>query len=316
MLNPRHHLVDSSCPGDDMTTLKGTITKGIGGFYYVEAADGIFECKARGSFRNDGVTPLVGDHVSITVNDGDTENTIDEIFERRNELRRPPVANIDRIIIVVASTEPRPNPLVIDRLTAIAVRKGIEPVIVLNKADLKDVADLRAIYEKTPFPVVTTNGLTGEGVDELRALLEGKTCAFTGNSGVGKSTLLNALDPTLDLATAAISRKLGRGRHTTRECTLMHVCGGYVVDTPGFASLEFAKNELVLKEDLEDCFPEFEPYIAQCKFHPSCAHLSDKGCAVTAAVEAGEISESRHRSYRAMYEEVKDLEAWQLKSSK
>lgn len=299
-----------------MTTLTGTIVKGIGGFYYVEAADGIYECRARGVFRNDGVTPLVGDRVSITVNDGDTENTIDEIFERKNELRRPPVANIDRVIIVVASKEPRPNPLVIDRLTAIAVRKGIEPVIVLNKADLKDVSELKETYDKTPFPVVITNGLTGEGTDELKALLNGKTCAFTGNSGVGKSTLLNALDPTLDLATAEISRKLGRGRHTTRECTLMNVCGGYVVDTPGFASLEFARDELVLKEELEDCFPEFEPYIAHCRFHPSCAHMNDKGCAVTAAVEEGLIAESRYRSYRAMYEEVKDLEAWQLKPSK
>jgi len=299
-----------------MTTLTGTIVKGIGGFYYVEAADGIYECRARGVFRNDGVTPLVGDRVSITVNDGDIENTIDEIFERKNELRRPPVANIDRVIIVVASKEPRPNPLVIDRLTAIAVRKGIEPVIVLNKADLKDVSELKEAYDKTPFPVVITNGLTGEGTDELKALLNGKTCAFTGNSGVGKSTLLNALDPTLDLATAEISRKLGRGRHTTRECTLMNVCGGYVVDTPGFASLEFARDELVLKEELEDCFPEFEPYIANCRFHPSCAHMNDKGCAVTAAVGEGLIAESRYRSYRAMYEEVKDLEAWQLKPSK
>lgn len=299
-----------------MTQTTGTIIKGIGGFYYVEAADGIYECKARGAFRKEGLTPLVGDRVSITVHEGEHENTIDEIFPRENELRRPPVANIDRLFIVVASTEPRPNPLVIDRLTAIAVRKGIEPVIVLNKADLKDVTDLKDAYEKTPFSVVVTNGLTGEGTEELKGLLQGKTCAFTGNSGVGKSTLLNALDTELDLATAAISKKLGRGKHTTRECTLMNVCGGYVVDTPGFASLEFARDELVLKEDLEDCFPEFEPYIPQCKFHPSCAHMNDKGCAVTHAVEKGYIAQSRYRSYRTMFEEVKDLEAWQLKSSK
>ena len=161
-----------------------------------------------------------------------------------------------------------------------------------------------------------TNGLTGEGTEALKALLKDRTSAFTGNSGVGKSTLLNALEPELELATAEISRKLGRGRHTTRECTLMKVCGGYVVDTPGFASLEFARDEQVLKEDLEDCFPEFGPYIARCRVHPYCAHMNDAGCAVTAAVEEGVIAGSRYRSYRAMYEEVKDLAAWQLKSPK
>lgn len=299
-----------------LTEYNGTIIKGIGGFYYVEAADGIYECKARGAFRKDGITPLVGDHVRIGVQEGDAENTVEEIFERRNELRRPPVANIDRMILVVASTEPRPNPLVIDRLTTLAVRKDIEPVIVLNKADLKDVAELQDIYGKTPFPVVVTNGLSGEGIEPLRELLYGKTCAFTGNSGVGKSTLLNALDPSLNLATAEISKKLGRGKHTTRECTLMKVCGGYVVDTPGFAALEFTRDELVLKEDLQYLFPEFEPFLGQCKFHPSCAHMSDKGCAVTQAVEEGVISESRYRSYQAMYEEVKDLSAWQLENRK
>ena len=297
---------------NELKEYTGTIVKGIGGFYYVEAADGIYECKARGAFRKEGITPLVGDHVRITVQEGEADNSVEEIFPRRNELRRPPVANIDRIIIVVASMEPRPNPLVIDRLTVLALRQDIEPAIVLNKADLKDVSDLKAIYDRTPFPVVVTNGKTGEGTDELKKLLEGKTCAFTGNSGVGKSTLLNALDPSLDLATAEISRKLGRGKHTTRECTLLKVCGGYVVDTPGFASLDFERGEKILKEDLADYFPEFDPYVASCKFHPSCAHRNDKGCAVAAAVAAGEIAESRYRSYLAMYEEVKDVAAWQL----
>lgn len=296
----------------DLNELTGTIIKGIGGFYYVEAADGIYECKARGAFRKDGITPLVGDHVRISIRDGEEDNAVEEIFPRRNSLRRPPVANIDRIVIVVASMEPRPNPLVIDRLTVMALRQDIEPVIALNKADLKDVTELKETYEKTPFPVVVTSGTTGEGIEELKALLAGKTCAFTGNSGVGKSTLLNALDPTLELATAEISRKLGRGRHTTRECTLLKIGDGYVVDTPGFAALEFERGEKILKEDLADYFPEFEPYIASCKFHPSCAHLKDKGCAVTAALEAGEIAESRYRSYQAMYEEARDLSAWQL----
>ena len=294
-------------------TQNGTIIKGIGGFYYVETAEGIFECKARGVFRKEKITPMVGDNVVITVNEN-TDNTIDEIKERRSFLLRPPVANIDQLIIVVSCTQPRPNTLLVDRLTAIAVKNNIEPVIVLNKIDLADVEDLKDIYKKTVFNVIEACGKTGEGTDEIKEILKNKISAFTGNSGVGKSTLLNQIDPHLNLETNEISQKLGRGKHTTRECTLIKLDDStYVADTPGFASLELLKQEVILKEDLQYCFPEFEDYIDNCKFATNCSHTTDKGCAVIKAVEDGIISKSRHDSYNALYNEVKDLKEWQVK---
>ena len=294
-------------------TQNGIIIKGIGGFYYVETAVGIYECKARGVFRKEKITPMVGDHVVISINDN-AENTIDDIKERRSALQRPPVANIDQLVIVVSGTEPRPNTLLVDRLTAIAVKNNIEPVIVLNKSDLIDVGELIDIYSKTKFKVIKACGKTGEGIDEIREVLENKVSAFTGNSGVGKSTILNQINPELELATNEISQKLGRGKHTTRECTLIKLDDNtYVADTPGFASLEILKQEVILKEDLADCFPEFEEFLEDCKFYPGCAHVKDKGCAVIQAVEDGLIAKSRHDSYKALYEEVKDVKEWQVK---
>lgn len=295
---------------------QGIIIKGIGGFYYVEADGLVYECKARGVFRKEKITPMCGDNVVISVNEEEkAENTVDRILPRKSFLQRPPVANIDRLIIVVAGAEPRPNTLLIDRLTAIAVSRGIEPVIVLNKADLADVDELCSTYKKVGFETVIASGKTGEGVGEIKALLKGKTCAFTGNSGVGKSTLLNRIDPSLSIKTAEISQKLGRGKHTTRECTLHKIDGGYVADTPGFASLEILKNEIIMKDELPDCFPEFHEYIGHCRFYPDCAHMDDKDCAVRAAVESGDIPKTRYESYRALYEEVKDLRDWQLKKN-
>ena len=298
---------------DIPNTQNGIIIKGIGGFYYVETAVGIYECKARGVFRKDKITPMVGDHVVININDN-AENTIDDIKERRSALQRPPVANIDQLVIVVSGTEPRPNTLLVDRLTAIAVKNNIEPVIVLNKSDLIDVGELIDIYSKTKFKVIKACGKTGEGIDEIREVLQNKVSAFTGNSGVGKSTILNRINPELELATNEISQKLGRGKHTTRECTLIKLDDNtYVADTPGFASLEILKQEVILKEDLADCFPEFEEFIEDCQFYPGCAHVKDKGCAVIKAVEDGVIAKSRHDSYKALYEEVKDVKEWQVK---
>ena len=302
--------------GDSLGTCrheKGIIVKGIGGFDYVAAAGKIWECRARGAFRNQKMTPLVGDRVEISIYEGEHENAIERIEPRRNALRRPPVANIDQLFIVVSSCEPRPNTLLIDRLTVLAVRSRIQPVIILTKSDLGDVSELQEIYRTTGFPTLVASGVTDEGLEAVRALLPGKISAFTGNSGVGKSTLLNRLNPEWNLETAPISKKLGRGKHTTRASTLLELGGGYVVDTPGFASLELQRDEVILKEDLADCFPEFRPYLDQCKFYPSCSHVRDKGCAVLQAVSDGAISESRHESYVAMYNEVKDVEAWQLR---
>lgn len=291
----------------------GIIVKGIGGFYYVEADGEVWECRARGVFRKEKLTPLVGDHVSISIFEGEHENTIDSIEERKNSLRRPPVANIDQLFIVVSSCEPKPNTLIIDELTVLAIHAGINPVIILTKSDLEDVTELQDIYETTGFPTIVASGMTDTGLDEVRTLLKGKTSAFTGNSGVGKSTLLNRLEPGLNLATAPISQKLGRGKHTTRECTLLKIADGYVVDTPGFAALELQRDEVILKDELPYCFPEFRPYLESCKFYPSCSHVKDKGCAVVQAVQDGKISQSRHESYVSMLNEVKDIQEWQLR---
>lgn len=294
------------------TQYHGIILKGIGGFYYVEAADAVFECKARGIFRKEKITPLVGDAVTFTVNEKG-ENTIDCIAPRKNSLVRPPLANIDQLFIVVSTCSPAPSTLVIDKLTAIACRKGIEPVIVISKSDLENAQFLEKIYRSAGFTVVVVSGITGEGVDSIRPLLCGKISAFTGNSGVGKSTLLNAINPQLGLSTGEISEKLGRGRHTTRHCELFRIAGnGYVADTPGFSSLDMERYEIIMKDELPTCFPDFRPYLGECKF-TSCCHVNDKGCAIVQAVHDGKIEKSRHESYIAMYQNVKDLKEWELK---
>ena len=288
----------------------GLIMKGIGGFYYVETADGIFECKAKGKFRKERIVPLAGDRVKITVRDGG-ENTIDEIFERKNCLKRPPVANIDTLMIVVSVTDPAPNTLVIDKMTVLAEKNRIEPVIVITKTDLGFFDELMDIYEKTGYRVIAVSGKTGVGVDEVKALLENRLTAFTGNSGVGKSTLINAVCPELSLETNEISTKLGRGRHTTRQAEIFHVAGGLVIDTAGFSSLDFQGEDIILKDDLQYYFPEFDRFLGQCRF-VSCSHTGDKGCKILEAVEKGEISRSRYDSYMALYNEVKDIKEWQL----
>lgn len=288
----------------------GLIMKGIGGFYYVETADGIFECKAKGKFRKERIVPLAGDRVKITVRDGE-ENTIDEIFERKNCLKRPPVANIDTLMIVVSVADPAPNTLVIDKMTVLAEKNRIEPVIVITKTDLGFFDELMDIYEKTGYRVMAVSGKTGEGVDEVKAVLKNRLTAFTGNSGVGKSTLINAVCPELSLETNEISTKLGRGRHTTRQAEIFHVAGGLVIDTAGFSSLDFQGEDIILKDDLQYYFPEFDRFLGQCRF-VSCSHTGDKGCKILEAVEKGEISRSRYDSYMALYNEVKDIKEWQL----
>lgn len=293
--------------------LEGRLIKGIGGFYYVEAADTIYECKARGIFRQKKITPLVGDLVTITVNEKG-ENTIDEIKERKNFLVRPPLANLDRLFVVSSITDPAINTLVLDRIVAIAEHKNIEPIIVITKTDLDDsYGKYYDIYNNAGFRVVLCNNNSGDGVQEVKELLKGKISAFCGNTGVGKSTLLNAIDSNLNLATGQTSKKLGRGKHTTRHCELYKTAGGYIADTPGFSSVDFERCEKILKDDLPYCFREFEEYLSDCKFQTNCSHINDKGCAVVNAVQNGLISTQRHKNYIDMYNEVKDIKEWELK---
>lgn len=291
-----------------MKQFKGIITKGIGGFYYVEVANATYECKARGIFRKKHITPLVGDTVDITVNDN-AENTIDLIYDRKNFLNRPPVSNIDNLIIVVATTEPRPNFLVIDKLIAIAEHKNIEPIVVISKTDLASEKEIFDVYKKSGIRVISLHSENSLG--EVREIMKGKINAFTGNSGVGKTTLLNRLEPELQLATGEISDKLGRGRHTTRQAQLFNVCGGYIIDTPGFSSFEFEKNGIIKKDKLPYCFREFREHLGTCQF-TTCAHVNDKGCSICEAVKNGEISEIRHNNYISMYNQAKEIKEWEF----
>lgn len=292
---------------------EGLIVKGIGGFYYVDCGDEIVECRARGVFRKKGITPTVGDYCSISAQEGEMP-MVDSIKARKNLLVRPPVANIDTLFVVVSTCRPEPNCLVIDRVTAAAEYNDIEPVIVITKNDLAADKGIGEIYKKAGYKVVAVDYETGAGLEELRQMMQGKISAFAGNSGVGKSTLLNAIEPDFSIKTAQISDKLGRGRHTTRTVELYSLSfGGRVADTPGFSSFEGEMTLRCDKEELELCFNEFAPYIESCQFKSSCAHLKEKGCAVLAAVKRGEIAKSRHESYCAIYEELKAIKPWEKK---
>ena len=290
--------------------LNGIIIKGIGGFYYIEANGDIYECKARGAFRKKKISPLAGDNVIITVRENG-ENTIDDILERKNFLVRPPVANVDTLVIVSSVKEPVPSTLVIDRLTAIAVSKNIKPCIVFSKSDLGDTKELEEIYKKAGLDVCSVCCKTGEGVEKVKEMIKGGITVFTGNTGVGKSSLLNCIDSRFSIETGEVSSKLGRGRHTTRDVTLHKVNDFYVADTPGFSSLDIESGELIMKDDLPYCFPEFSEYLGKCRFS-SCTHTVDKGCKILDALEKGEIHESRHLSYVTMFNEVKNIKEWQL----
>lgn len=282
------------------------ITKGIGGFYYVRTPDGVVECKARGIFRKRGITPVAGDNVELSADGA----MIEEILPRKNVFVRPPVANLDVLFIVASTTQPVPSTLVLDQLAAAAIYKGVQPVLVVTKADLAAVDQLAQDYATSGIPLIPLHYESGEGLDEIRQYIKGHLCAFCGNSGVGKSTLLNALAPELKRETGQISQKLGRGRHTTREVEVFEICGGRLADTPGFASLEAQKLCRIPKEELQHTFPEFEPYFGQCRF-TGCSHRSEVGCAVRDAVEQGAISKSRYASYLAMYEEANARKEWE-----
>ena len=290
---------------------QGRILKGIGGFYYVEAEETIYECKARGVFRKRGTTPLAGDWVQICIDN--YTGTIEEIFPRKNMLVRPPCANIDQMFLVTSICNPSPNLLVLDKMIAVAEDQEMEPILVISKTDLQSADELEQIYQKAGIQVITVSSVSGQGIAQIKMLLKDKISVFTGNSGVGKSSLLNCISPEFRQETGIISSKLGRGKHTTRQVELIKLpCGGYVADTPGFSTMDMERYNIVKKEHLQYCFREMKPYITQCKFS-SCSHTCEKGCAVLRAVEQGEITQSRHNSYTAMYEQVKDKKEWERK---
>ena len=289
----------------------GRIVKALSGFYYVQTEDSLIECKARGRFRKEGITPLVGDWVSISLENN--KGMVEQIEDRKNFFIRPAVANLDLLVLLVSEAIPVTEPFLIDRVTAIAGNQNVPVLICVNKSDLRDQGRLSGIYRSAGYDVVTTSASTGYGIPELWELIRGKVVAFTGNSGVGKSSILNRLAPEFALQTGEISEKLGRGRHTTRHIELFSLPEEtYVADTPGFSSFDTDQMEVVLKENLQYTFPDFAPYLGKCQFH-DCAHLREPGCAVTAALRDGTISQSRYESYERLYEKAKAVKLWEIK---
>ena len=292
-------------------TQLGRIVRSLSGFYDVQTPEGLVTCRGRGILRKNGTEPLTGDMVEITVEKG--RGMVERVLPRRNSFVRPAVANIDALVVFAANVNPVTEPFLIDRVAAIAGDQEVPVYICVNKCDLDPAVDLVRIYEHAGFPVIRASAETGEGVEELRQLIRGKLTAFTGNSGVGKSSMLNRLCPQLDLATGEVSEKLGRGRHTTRHVELYCLEEDtFVADTPGFSSFDTDQMELILKENLQYAFPDFGPYIGSCQFH-DCSHRAEPGCAVTAAVASGDVERSRYDSYLRLYEKSSQIKLWERK---
>ncbi|WP_186564514.1 ribosome small subunit-dependent GTPase A [Lawsonibacter celer] len=292
-------------------TGEGMILKALSGFYYVDPGDGrLISCRARGKFRHQKQSPLAGDRVVFT-DLGDGTGALDEILPRKNEFQRPAVANIDQLVIIASGAVPVTDPFLIDRVVSIAEGRSCQSVVCINKCDLDAATELYQTYVLAGFPTLRVSAETGEGLDQLAALISGKVSAFTGNSGVGKSSILNALEPGFQLQVGQVSDKLGRGRHTTRHVELFRLSSGAVVaDTPGFSSFDTDRAELRRPEELQDTFREFAPYLGQCRF-TGCAHIKEKGCAVLAALREGKISSSRHASYVRLYQQAKEVPEWE-----
>lgn len=279
----------------------------------MQTPHGLVECRARGIFRKDKTKPYVGDNVVIGFNE-DGSGSVDEILERKNNLIRPPLANIDMMVVALSTADPGPNLFVTDKFIAVIEHKGIEPVIAVTKSDLGDAGDIVDIYRLAGFEVFQASGITGEGIDELRNALAGKFSAFSGNSGVGKSSLLNAIDPRLGLDVAETSKKLGRGKHTTRTTqSFMLENGGRVADTPGFSSIDLVQMSDIDRHALPHCFREFGDYMNGCRFD-DCTHTVETGCKVLEAVENGDIATSRHQSYRQLFDQIKDINEWERRN--
>ena len=290
---------------------EGRILRSLSGFYDVQTPQGLVTCRARGILRKEGNSPLTGDLVEITVEKG--KGMVEKILPRKNHFIRPAVANVDALVVFAANVNPVTEPFLIDRVAAIAGDQNVDVYLCVNKCDLDPAYDLVRIYEHAGFPVICTSAETGEGVQELRSLLEGKLTAFTGNSGVGKSSILNRLAPELKLETGEVSEKLGRGRHTTRHVELYRLGEDtYVADTPGFSSFDTDQMELILTENLQYAFPDFGSFIGKCRFD-DCSHRKEPDCAVRAAVEAGDIEASRYESYLKLYEKSSQIKVWEIK---
>ena len=296
----------------------GRIIEGVGGLYTVRCEEGgevrLIPCRAKGVFRHERITPLVGDNVSIDVSAGEGNAVIDEILERKNSLIRPPMANLDCVFVSMAAAKPAPMLDMTDKLISILEHNDIEPVIVVEKCELdrERAAEIKAIYESAGYPVFVISCETGEGIEEIKGFISSRKgiLALAGASGVGKSTLLNKLFPTLGLFTGSVSRKTERGRHTTRAVTLLELGEElYFADTPGFSMLDFERFDFFDLEDLPLSFREINERIGQCRY-TKCTHRKEDGCAVVEAVKRGEIAKSRHESYVALYEILKNKHKW------
>ena len=287
--------------------MEGTIFKALSGFYYVECGGEVLTCRARGKFRLDKASPLVGDRVSV-IPQGDGTGTVDAILPRRNQFHRPAVANVDCLVVVCSGAIPVTDPFLIDRVVSLAEERECQSIICFNKWDLTQPRQLYEVYANAGFPTLMVSAQTGEGVEQLSQLIAGKVCAFTGNSGVGKSSLLNAMEPQFSIPVGEVSEKLGRGRHTTRHVELFRLKNGAVIaDTPGFASFEEDQDRP--PETLQHTFREFAPYLERCQF-VGCSHTKEKGCAVLEAVAAGKIAPSRHQSYVRLYQQANEIPQW------
>lgn len=292
--------------------MRARIEKALSGFYYVNTGTEVLQCRARGKFRREGMSPLVGDWVEVREL-GNGEGFVESVEERKNVFTRPSAANIDQLVIIAANVIPVTDPYLIDRISAIAALKGCQVLLVLNKCDLDSAGELYDTYTHSAIPVLRVSAVTGEGLEALREAIRGKLNAFTGNSGVGKSSILNALEPQFHLPTGEVSKALGRGRHTTRHTEMFALDPDtWVIDTPGFSSFDTQEMDWELKQHLPETFPEFVPYLGGCRF-VGCAHVKEKGCAVLQAVKEGQISASRHRSYVRLYDELKDLKEWEAR---
>ncbi|MEL4105922.1 ribosome small subunit-dependent GTPase A [Oscillospiraceae bacterium WX1] len=288
---------------------EGVILKALSGFYTVADGEEACVCKARGRFRREQIIPLVGDRVEYSAA-GDGTGVLENILPRRNTFVRPPVANIDRLVIITSAVIPVTDPYLVDRMTAIAALNDCEAIIVVNKCDIARGDSLYDIYSGAGFSTIRTSATTGEGIDALFNAVAGKVCAFTGNSGVGKSSILNALEPSFGLQVGDVSQKLGRGRHTTRHVELYKLRNGALIaDTPGFSAFDTDLMRLDDEEQLQYLFQEFAPYLGRCRF-TDCAHVSEPGCAVLEAVTNGLLHHSRHESYARLYELAKQKNDW------